>query len=153
MTPEDFAPEECAKRLRLRYATGDQEALLDAVQFYLMRGDTAPDWVVTAFSAAWGVRWQCGGARTLGEAFGIERPSNWRQKRARKDVMTFIIWQRVIDEHRAGSPLGRALFEAVADQLNSEAQDPGSALAGLRFNGTDVQEAYYSVTKISEDSR
>ena len=145
MTPERYREEKLAE-LEGRYSAGESEALLDAVGICINTGTKAPQWVEMGFNAAWLVRYQGNQARTLGEAFGVERPSNWRQGRAQKDVLRFVIWQRVLHERRENAaPIGRALFEEVAEALSSE--------YGVKINGTDVSEAYYAVTKNSGDSR
>lgn len=145
MTPEEFSVQRLDELEGLCLA-GEAEALLDAVAICINTGIKAPPWVEKGFNEAWLVRWKTAEARTLGEAFGIERPSNWRQGRAQKDELTFVIWQRVLRERREnGATIGRALFEEVAEALSVE--------HGVRLNGTDVQEAYYAVTKNRGDSR
>lgn len=127
------------------FAAGDGRALINAISLCLNRGLDPPKWLVTGFNAVC-IRYSSGEARTLDEAFKVSRPPNWRQKRARKDVLVNIMWQLVVRHHNAGTPIGRDLFEAVAEELNAET---GTLCAGLKFNGTDVQDAYYSVQRLT----
>lgn len=130
---------------RLAFESGDRDALLDALAFCINTDLNPPRWVVTEFTAAWWVRYDSGQARTLDEAFGISRPKKWTQKRARKDWLTHIVWQRVIDHRKRGESIARDLFDQVAHELSDE--------IGVPFNGTDVQNAYYAITNITKDSR
>lgn len=148
---DDFSAEDRQAALLARYEAafnaGDSSALLDAVSIYLMRGIETPKWVVTGFNAAWGVKWGSGQARTLDEAFDLQRPKNWTQKRARKDRLGCIIWQHVVWHRHRGEPIGRALFEAVAEDLNGE---PGELYADMKFNGTDISDAYYNIERLTK---
>lgn len=145
MTPEDYRTTKIAE-LEKRYLAGEAEALLDVVAICLATGAKPPEWAVTAFNAAWAVRYQGNQVRTLGEAFGIERPSNWRQRRAQKDVLTYVIWQRVLHERREHDvPIGQPLFEWVAEALSVE--------NGVKLNSTDVSDAYYAVVNFPKNRR
>jgi hypothetical protein len=154
----DASDAEILKYFKEQYDNGDRAALLDAAAFCLDSGTAAPKWVRGKFTVAWLIKWKWGIARTLDEAFGISRPANWRQKRVRKDAFDGVLWREVIRLHReGGKPIGRDLFEQVAEEINQEASEGSEEgiLSGLSFNGTDVQEAYYRhrLTKISLDSR
>lgn len=146
MTPEEFSVQRLGE-LKARYEAGEAAALLDAVAICINTGIKAPAWVETGFNAAWLLRWTCAEARTLGEAFGIERPFKWTQKRDRKDVMVFVIWQRVLQElNEHGGNKSQALFETVADNWNAEHKDdPSSPWHGIKLNATDVSDAFYAV--------
>ena len=153
--------------LEQQFIDGNKEALMDAVfnclnancpgpHETIIKCQPVPEWVRLGFTRAWGLQWDGGRARSLGEAFEIKRPKGWHSKRARKDVAVHVIWQTVLKYMRTHNvPIGRDLFEAVAEELTDKGQlDPQSLFAGLKINGTDVQEAYYAhkVTKISKES-
>lgn len=140
-------------KLEQEFESGNSCALLDAVEVCLDANIQTPKWVVIGFRAAWAIGWESGSARTLGEAFDINRPKNWRQKRARKDYLTTLIWQSTIRYMRENpGPIDQALFECVADEWNQQAnlEDKDSTLYSLKINSTDVQEAYYAISKISK---
>ncbi len=139
--------------LQRQFESGDGHALLNAVGICLNTGTKAPNWVQTGFNAAWTVRWESGQARTLDDAFDIQRPKGWSQKRSQKDAITTLIWQSVVQyrqKHKVA--IDRDLFEAVAEEWNQqrELEPEDSMLHGLKINGTDVQEAYYAVTNLSK---
>jgi len=145
---------EILSTLESLFIKGNGEALLDAVELCLNSGIPVPKWVVTGFTCAWTIRWASGRSRTLDDAFGIKRPKNWRQKRARKDFLTSLIWQSVVRYKRQyPGPIGVPLFECVAEEWNQqvESSPKESSLHDLKINSTDVQEAYYAITKTSEN--
>lgn len=129
------------RRHKAKFETGDGEALLQAVSMCLESKIDPPDWLTLAVRLAL-VRYAGAEARTLDQAFGVHRRKGWQTKRGRKDALVYVVWQRVVQHHRAGESIGRDLFETVAEELNIE---PGDMYAGLKWNGTDVQDAYYSV--------
>lgn len=126
------------------HEAGDGAALLHAVALCLNLGIAAPSWVVTAFNAAWYVRYEGAEARTLGEAFKVHRPEGWTKKRKSKDVLIFVAWQEVLElRAQPGAVLGQPLFADVAERLNKK-------YPGVYFNSTDVQTAYYAVSALSK---
>lgn len=126
------------------YEAGDGTALLHAVALCLNLGIAAPVWAVSAFNAAWYVRYEGAEARTLGEAFNVHRPEGWTKKRKRKDVLIFIAWQEVLElKDEPGAVIGPPLFADVAKRLNDRYPD-------VHFNSTDVQMAYYAVSALAK---
>jgi hypothetical protein len=126
-----------------QFKDGDASALLDAANLCLNHGIVAPDWVASAFNAAIEHRWRPGHARTLDAAFDVHRPKNWSQQRARKDAFAKHLFRLVVSHHENGDAIGRALFESVAEEVNAY-------ITVVKFNGTDVQNAYYEVKRLTE---
>ncbi len=134
--------EQKLEQWKKEHEAGDGTALFHAVAFCLNLGIDTPSWAITAFNAAWYIRYEGGESRTLDEAFNVSRPRGWQRTRASKDVLIFVAWQKVNELIRApGAVIGPALFEEAAAQLNTENFD-------TRFNATDVQKAYYAVSAL-----
>lgn len=130
-----ITPELVLEQLRNRYESGSRDALLDAVLILLSRRDIeTPDWV----HKAWGLgcaRWKGFFCRSLGEAFGIERPKNMKLPAARLWAKKGMIWQRVKQLNKQ-MPIDRA-FASVAKEF--------------RTNKTNVSEMYYAVEKRAKE--
>jgi hypothetical protein len=138
VTADDFKAE-LLQKYEARFKAGDGEALLLALSACLESDIEPPDWLASAVRLAL-VRYAGAQARTLDQAFGVRRAKGWHSKRGRKDALVYVVWRRVVEQHRAGAVLGRALFETIAEELNAEAGDDS-----VKWNGTDVQTAYYSI--------
>lgn len=128
------------------FKAGDGCALINAVSVCLNHHFDAPKWVETGFNTAL-IKYASGESWTLDDAFNVQRKTKRRQKRFRKDFLSSLIWQKVAKYHSAGEAIGRALFELVAEELNDKAGGVGD---GLKFNGTDVQEAYYAFKGVTK---
>lgn len=135
------------------FNAGDGSALLNAVRVCLECGCDAPKWLKRGFNVAL-IKYESGESWTLDEAFNVQRPKGRHRKRYRKDVLANIMWQEVKRLHTAGKkltpPVGqirRPLFESVAEELNART---GELYDGLKFNGTDVQEAYYAFENVTK---
>jgi len=141
--------DERLEELRRQFESGDREALLEAIGIVLNAGPVAPSWVATGFNAAYVVGYQGANAKTLDEAFDIQRPEGWRQATARRRALRGVIWQRVermrnepsLVGHGAKRPrtaIDEKLFASVADELNRDFPD-------LALSGATVRETYYPI--------
>lgn len=124
------------------FNAGDNAALLNAVSVCLNCGCDVPEWVAIGFNVVV-MKYDSGEAMTLDEAFGLQRQKGKHQSTYRKEFLATLIWQKVAKYHSAGNPIGRTLFETVAEELTAKYD-------GLKLNGTDVQEAYYAFKKVTE---
>lgn len=146
----DISFTERLQKYEAEYRGGDGDALLSALHLCLNCSDKpAPDWLLNAVAVAL-VRYSSCQSKTLDEAFQVPRPKGWHAKRARKNALTGVVWQRVVKQHRDGEPIGRALFESVAEELN---RDNSDQVHGVKWNGTDVQEAYYAIEQYVRERR
>jgi hypothetical protein len=130
-------------RLRERFTAGDGAALLEAVDSAGELGVPLPEWVAEGFGQAWGSYTEAE-ARTLGEAFGVERGKSWSREAARKMGYTPLIRERIRALSKAGlvtapnAGAGRTIFEQIAKELanpvllaDKDNPAPDSAMASV----------------------
>jgi hypothetical protein len=115
--PFNVQPEAIAANLedyRARYVAGDKAALLEAVGYCLFNQVVAPHWIVRGFLDATG-RWQALVAKTLDEAFGVQRPKRKRLGAAReKAALKFEVYSAV---ESASASKDDLLFQKIGEQV------------------------------------
>lgn len=115
------------ERMRQGYEAGNPECLFYAVNMCLRTNYLAPQWARDAFRDGWG-RYTGAipglkdkpGQSTLGGAFGIVRPNNFKPYAARRRKYASLIWQFVEKEKKAGAPVDEYLFERAAELVPSD---------------------------------
>ena len=101
-----------------RFKHGDRVALFEAIDLAFRTGTNPPLEVRLEFIRCW-ESWLRYEAETLEEAFGIRRTKGARRgDRARRIRLAWPVLFRVEERHRAGEPIDRELFTAVAKELN-----------------------------------
>lgn len=106
---------------RACYESGDRAALIFAIECCATFELPLPGWtsplVVDACRA-----WRRFEARTLDEAFGVERPSGFRLVEAgAKASLAFEVFQLLWAAKKNGDAIDQDLFEEIAEKLNVSA--------------------------------
>ncbi|MFP4076918.1 MAG: hypothetical protein ACLFTD_10635 [Halochromatium sp.] len=110
-----------------RYRNGDNLALLEAVQFSLGNSATLPPDIIRAYASAM-TAYHLGEAKTLDEAFGVQRPKHWRAQSQKDAHRAGEVFSRVNRFREQGMAIDKAIGE-VADQMG--------------WNETKVETFYY----------
>lgn len=107
---------------RKQYAGGNSLMLLIAVDACLRTGSKVPPWAAQKFCDQID-EWLRAQAKTLDEAFGVQRPAGQHfDRRKQREALRPYIVLRVLDLNKLqGVPIGDGLFEQVARELNVSA--------------------------------
>jgi len=108
--------------LQASYEGGQNEAIFQAISICAGMDKKMPHWLAAAFCEGW-ARYRGAisgpgdkpGKSTLGGAFGVVRPNNFKPHSARRWVYASLIWQFVERERKAGVPVDEYLFERAAE--------------------------------------
>lgn len=103
------------REFEILYQRGWKLAALLAVDHAAAFCLPAPSWAAIALSDAVH-RWNSAEARTLGEAFEIERAKNWNQAAAQAEAESLSLVMETIDHLRSeGKKMDQGLFDSVEE--------------------------------------
>ena len=106
------------EELHRQFRAKNERALLDAVDFCARAGMAMPPWLANAFCRRY-MKWHQFEAKSLDEAFKVERPKRMQTKKAerREKLKLQVVLEvlRIQSEKRV--PLDNTLFERVGEKL------------------------------------
>jgi hypothetical protein len=142
------------EKLRHQYEAGDRGALLDAIDFCARAGMPMPIWLAEAYCARY-EDWSMYRAKSLDEAFGVERKGERIPDRARKERLKPRVVLSAL-RHRERNGIGKplpydmALFELVGAELNIKASAAHDLFHAADNHWRDALRALWKMRKKSE---
>jgi hypothetical protein len=104
-------------QLQAKFAAGDNQALLEAIDFSARAGTPIPLWAVDAWCERY-LDWRMFRARMLDGAFGIARKGRrLAQSRQREYLKPLVVLEVLKLHEREGLPIDDGLFARVGEKL------------------------------------
>ena len=134
----ELAIEECRKR----FEAGEPKALLEAIDFCARSGSAMPLWLAEAFCARYEA-WSRYDAKTLDQAFGVERKGERIPNRKFRESMKPRVAYEVCRLHRQEKlPIDEALFERVGQIL----EIPMGMARDIYYNDNSWRQFFEAIT-------